>query len=69
MSYGGSNSGGTSYTSPQSISMGEKLGTRVTRPSEFMVFRQTYSLPSCPYFIERWQPSESALCPRRKKTL
>jgi pyruvate,water dikinase len=37
------NSGGTSYTSPQSIKMAEQSGTRVTRPSESHVSRQPQS--------------------------
>ena len=36
-------SGGTSYTSPQSIKMAEQSGTRVTRPSESHVSRQPQS--------------------------
>ena len=35
------NSGGTSYTSPQSFKMAEKSGTRVTRPSEHKAVRQS----------------------------
>jgi pyruvate,water dikinase len=35
--------GGTSYTSPQSIKMAEQSGTRVTRPSESHVSRQPQS--------------------------
>jgi rifampicin phosphotransferase len=36
-------SGGTSYTSPQSIKMAEQSGTRVTRPSESHISRQPQS--------------------------
>ena len=36
-------SGGTSYTSPQSIKVAEQSGTRVTRPSESHVSRQPQS--------------------------
>src|ERR1035437_3776728 len=35
------NCGGTSYTSPQSFKMAEQSGTRVTRPSEYHVLRQS----------------------------
>jgi len=33
--------GGTSYTSSHSFEMAEKSGTRITRPSEHKVLRQT----------------------------